>query len=253
MLTPRAWHNRFQQQAQWTQPLRLYLLERLRLRSARRMLEVGCGTGAVLSDLMAQTGARLYGIDLDLPRLLLAREVAPQAGLAAADGLRLPYATGAFDAVLCHFYLLWVADAPRALAEMARVTQPGGWVAALAEPDYGGRIDHPAPLAAIGEMQGRALARQGADGMMGRKLAGLFTRAGLKHVQTGVLGGEWGAPPAPEAWESEWAVLEEDLRGQIAPGELAELRQQDAAAWKNGERILYVPTFYAVGRVGEED
>lgn len=253
MLSPRAWHERFTQQARWTAQLREHLYGRTGLRAVRRVLEVGCGTGAVLSGLPAHTRAQIYGIDIDLPRLRVAQQAAPTFALAAADGLRLPFPDGAFDAVLCHFYLLWVGGAQRAVVEMARVTRPGGWLAALAEPDYGGRIDHPAPLAAVGQMQGRALARQGADPLAGRKLAGLFHAAGLVDVHTGVLGGEWGPPPEPEAWESEWAVLEEDLRGEISSEELRELRRLDAAAWQHGERILFVPTFYAIGRVEGEN
>ena len=252
MLSPQAWHRRFTQQARWTEQLRAYLYGRLDLPAARRVLEVGCGTGAVLSGLPAYTRSQIFGIDIDLPRLQVARQAAPAAALSAADGLRLPFPAGAFDAVVCHFYLLWMTDSARAAAEMARVTRPGGWVAALAEPDYGGRIDHPAALAELGQMQGRALARQGADPLAGRKLAGLFHAAGLVDVRAGVLGGEWGPPPEPEAWESEWAVLEEDLRGQVSSEELQELRRLDAAAWEHGERVLFVPTFYAVGMVGEK-
>lgn len=248
MLSPREWHERFRQQARWTAQLREHLYGRIGLRAARRVLEVGCGTGAVISGLPAYTRAQIIGIDIDLPRLQVARQAAPAAVLAVADGLRLPFPDGVFDAVVCHFYLLWMPDAARATAEMARVTRPGGWVAALAEPDYGGRIDHPPALARLGQMQGRALAGQGADPLVGRKLAGLFHAAGLVDIRAGVLGGEWGPPPEPEAWESEWAVLEEDLRGQVGAEELAELRRLDAAAWEHGERILFVPTFYAVGR-----
>lgn len=249
MLSPRAWHQRFSQQARWTARLRAYVFERLGLRDARRVLEVGCGTGAVLTDLAGLTGARRFGIDLDLPRLQLARGADPRARLAAADGLRLPFPGGAFDATLCHFYLLWVQDAPRAVAEMARVTRAGGWVVALAEPDYGGRIDYPPALEELGRQQTAALARQGADPLVGRRLGKLLTGAGLQNVQSGVLGGEWNAPPDSDAWASEWAMLEDDLRGQMSAEELRALREIDAAAWQHGERILFVPTFYAFGQV----
>jgi ubiquinone/menaquinone biosynthesis C-methylase UbiE len=43
------WHNRFLQQAGWTRDLRTYLFAQAGIERARRVLEVGCGTGAVLA------------------------------------------------------------------------------------------------------------------------------------------------------------------------------------------------------------
>jgi len=75
---------------------------------------------------------------------------------------------------------------------MRRVVKPGGWVVALAEPDYGGRIDYPDQLSALGWKQASALSAQGADTNAGRKLAGWLAETGLKGIQTGLLGGQWG-------------------------------------------------------------
>jgi len=74
---------------------------------------------------------------------------------------------------------------------MARITRPGGAVLALAEPDYGGRIDYPIKLAQMGKWQIESLRLQGADPLMGRKLATIFNSAGFDSVETGVLGGQW--------------------------------------------------------------
>jgi hypothetical protein len=46
----------------------------------------------------------------------------------------------------------------------------------------------------------------------------------------------------------EWQVLEADLEDTLAPARLADLRRIDAAAWEKGDRVLFVPTFYAWGR-----
>jgi cyclopropane fatty-acyl-phospholipid synthase-like methyltransferase len=43
------WHARYLQQARWTRPLREYLYGKAGVDSARRVLEVGCGTGALLA------------------------------------------------------------------------------------------------------------------------------------------------------------------------------------------------------------
>lgn len=211
------------------------------------MLEVGCGTGAILAGL--PVSAFRIGVDIDPAVLREARKHAPTAHLTCADALHLPLKPAAVDAALCHFMLLWVADPVQALREMRRVTRPGGVVIAFAEPDYGGRIDHPLELVELGRLQGQALQALGADPLAGRKLGAWFTRAGLADVQVGVMGGQWSAPPSEIEWHSEWTVLQADLAGQISTERLAELRALDSAAWAHGERILFVPTFYAWGRV----
>lgn len=242
---PSDWHARYLQQAGWTAQTRHYLFEKAGLSDSSRVFEPGCGTGAVLSDCMA---GFLAGIDWNFENLQVARRFVPRAHFSRANALSLPFPPAAFDACISHFFLLWV-DAERALSEMIRVTRPGGWIIALAEPDYGGRIDRPIELAELGRLQGQALEKQGADPLMGRKLAGLFARAGLQDVLAGVMGGEWGFRELDNGWEQEWAALDSDLAGLIQPEQLAELRRIDAAAWAHGERILFVPTFYAMGQV----
>jgi SAM-dependent methyltransferase len=179
----------------------------------------------------------------------LAQNSDPRGAFVAGDALSLPFRAHSFDLAYCHFLLLWVDDPIRSLAEMARVTDQGGLVLALAEPDYGARIDHPEPLAELGRLQREALAAQGTDPTIGRRLGELFSRAGLAVLETGLLGGKWSGAPPTESWQSEWQVLESDLQGRIDPSRLAELQRLDTAAWQRGERVLFVPTFYAVGQV----
>lgn len=246
--SPGEWHARFEQQAAWTEQVRGYLLGRMHLSAGERVLEVGCGTGAITARLNQATAGTIYGLDINTTFLRLAQRSDPETRFCAGDALRLPFASGSLAAAACHFVLLWLPDPGAALREMARVTRRGGAVAAFAEPDYGGRIDYPPALAELGQMQSAALRRQGAEPEMGRRLAGLFHEAGLTSVETGLLGGQWQGPPSPEQQESEWETLAADLEGQVAPERMAELRRVDAAAWAGGERVLFVPTFYAVGR-----
>jgi SAM-dependent methyltransferase len=244
-----SWHARFCQQAGWTHNLRQYLYGLAHLSETRRVLEVGCGTGAITTDLAACSPAAVHGLDLSLPHLLFARQQNAAAQFACGEALALPYASGAFDLTCCHFLLLWLPQPGAALAEMRRVTRKGGAVLALAEPDYGGRIDYPPELALLGQWQRDALRRQGADPEMGRKLGALLRQAGLQSVETGVLGGQWGAAPPSEARALEWAILRADLGPTVTPETLQKLQADDDAAWQRGERIMFVPTFYAWGRV----
>jgi len=241
------WHARFLQQARWTEQLRTYLLNKAGLGSAGRVLELGCGTGALLEDLPFR--GHVHGLDFNWDMLEQAAKNVPRACLTYGDGVLLPFAPAVFDLVYCHFVLLWVNDPARVLIEMRRVTHVGGAVLAMAEPDYGGRIDYPAKLSELGDWQIRSLRRQGADPEMGRKLAGLFTQAGLRQVETGVLGGQWQSDRLADDQGLEWQVLSEDLAGQVDPENIRKMKLLDKQARECGERVLFVPTFYAWGVV----
>ncbi len=244
MLSPQDWHERYLQQARWTSPVRRFLFQQASAPESQAVLEVGCGSGAILGEMREFFHTAVFGIDIDLGILRFARSLNQEYQVGCADGLHLPFLKAAFSMTCCHFYLLWVTHPLQAVREMARVTRPGGYIIAAAEPDYGGRIDYPEELAEPGRLQGEALRKQGADPMAGRKIKAVFHQAGLRNVQAGVLGGEWGEAPEPGFMESEWKMLASDL-GR----DLARLRALDFAAWASGERILYVPTFYAIGQV----
>ncbi len=247
-VNPQDWQARFTQQSRWTTEARRYLYQRTGLDRAHRILEVGCGPGVILGDLQSSIPTGVHGLDLRFDFLRLARSSAPTSPLTCGDALALPYADGSFDVCLCHYLLLWLQDPLQGLKEMRRVTRPGGSVVALAEPYYAGRIDYPDELAALGKLQAWALSSQGADPNLGQRLLALFHQAGLRRSRAGLLGGEWGQPVEPGFLESEWSMLEYDLNGRLPAQELALLQRQDEAAWQQGIRILYVPTFYAWGK-----
>jgi SAM-dependent methyltransferase len=239
--------RRFNQQATWTKALRQYLFQRTDLSPVSRILEVGCGTGAVLSTLPISQ-ARLHGLDIELDYLTLCKQNIPASTLVQGDAYSLPYASASFDLVYTHFLFLWLSRAEAALAEILRVTRPGGNILALAEPDYGGRIDYPDALVELGNLQTESLSRQGANVCTGRRLASEFNEAGLDDIQSGVLGGEWAHSAIPSNVQSEWVTLASDLVNLVSPDKLEHYRELDQEAWKQGSRVLFVPTFFASGR-----
>lgn len=239
------WHARFTEQVGWSADLRRYLYEQVNLSRWRRLLDVGCGTGALLPDFTGHPGLSSVGIDLDPARLTFAAGHCPEASFSQADALYLPFVDGAFDGALCHYLLLWVHQPVQALAEMARVVRTGGWVLALAEPDHSARIDWPEDLAALGERQTGALKRQGADIQAGRKLGGWLKAAGLELVENGILGGQWSGLARSAGME--WQVIGDDL--SLDENEMNHWRQRENEARAAGERTLFVPVFYAIGRV----
>lgn len=245
--TPADWHLWFTHQATWTQATRHWLYRQAGLAQARRVLEVGCGTGVIANE-VAGLGPATIGLDIDPAMLAAARHYAPGVHLLQGDAHALPFADGTFDVVLCHYLLLWLADPARAVQEMARVVRPGGAILACAEPDYGGRVDYPAELLPLGRLQATSLRRQGTDPEIGRRLGELFCAAGL-HTTVGVMAGQWTLPSPPDAaLAAEWTVLRQDLAGLATPEELDRWEAIDRQARQAGRRILFVPTFYAYGR-----
>ena len=240
------WHRRYLQQARWTRDLRAYLFKQAGLSSNSRTLEVGCGTGAVLSEL--PNLPELYGLDIDRAALTQCQVYVPTASLTQGNVLQLPYANHTFDIVYCHFLLLWVSDPLQAIFEMKRVAKTGAHILAFAEPDYTARIDKPSTLALLGQWQTESLRRQGADPSLGARLADLFFRAGIELIETGPIQNAESDPPSDD-WETEWAVIESDLTGFIPPDDIHQMKEQDQQARAGGERELHVPTYFAWGRV----
>jgi ubiquinone/menaquinone biosynthesis C-methylase UbiE len=240
------WHTRYTQQANWTRELRNYLFQQIGLKTAEPVLEVGCGTGAILEEIRIRS---LHGLDIQPASLMEARVHAPTASLTCGDALMLPYPNGCFDNVICHYLLLWVSDPLKALREMKRVTRQGGYVLALAEPDYSARVDEPAELSILGRWQAESLRRQGADPSLGRRLAELFYQTGIELVETGPIESQGIDALTSAERELEWAVLENDLAGFVPVEEVWRFKKIDESAWKHGERILHVPTYFAWGRV----
>ena len=134
--------------------------DELELNGAGRILEVGCGTGAVLRSLAARddfTGSAL-GIDHGNAFIEAARDFAQKEGVGGelefrvGDVHELELPDGGFDVAIAHTLLSHVTEPEAVLRELARVVRPGGTVAlfdgdyasltyAFADPDTGRRMD----------------------------------------------------------------------------------------------------------------
>lgn len=248
-------HRRYMEQAAWTAQLRAYLLKKAGLSAARRVLEVGCGTGVILHDIAnhysrgSSRTLALHGADLDAAALQACRRNEGSALLCCADARSLPYEGGVFDITLCHFLLLWVKPPIQALQEMRRVTRRGGYVMAMAEPDYSARIDKPDEFVQLGEWQRQSLIRQGADASIGSRLASLFRSGGLSITEAGTLGAWQLSEYTDKDALGEWEVLWDDLVSFVPESELRRLQALDLVARRGGERVLYVPTYFAYAQV----
>ena len=120
---------------------------------------------------------------------------------------------------------------------MVRVTRPGGAVIVAAEPDYGGRIDYPdLPLR---EWQLQALAGEGADPRLGRRLRALFALPAVREAEVGIMPGMWDLPQLTTEFDEEWALWARTLAGQVAAPELERVRAASWAAVEAGARLVH--------------
>ena len=108
-----------------------------RIRRGFRVLDLGCGTGypALLVAEAVGSNGEVIGLDLAEDMLAVARQKAGRLGMMnvrfqQADITALPFDDHYFDAVTSRFCLMFLPDIPKAVAEIARVLKPGGYLAA---------------------------------------------------------------------------------------------------------------------------
>ena len=155
-----------------------------------RLLEVGCGVGAVLGVLgEAFPGIELAGIDIEERQLDVARvhlaDLGLRADLRRADALELPYADASFDHVWMMWFLEHVPEPVAALSEARRVLVPGGALTAI-EVDYNTVWSSPASdvLDALFVAVAGAMDAAGRSDT-GTHLAGWIAEAGFAEVDPG--------------------------------------------------------------------
>jgi len=100
-------------------------------REGTKVLEIGCGEGGLLPDLLSFRLAAddLHGVDLDPARLAVARRRLPGCHFAEADAAALPFAGGSFDLVVASTVFSSILEQPlqaAVAAEVCRVLAPGG-------------------------------------------------------------------------------------------------------------------------------
>jgi ubiquinone/menaquinone biosynthesis C-methylase UbiE len=176
------------------------------LEPGTRLLEVGCGAGAVLAVLGQEfPGVRLTGVDVEAKQLEFARGHLERTGVDAtlvqADALALPFGDESFDHVWMMWFLEHIADPPGVLREARRVLVPGGAITAI-EVDYSTARAEPSTPAieALVRAMVQAMAVSGWSDA-GTRLPGWLHEAGFQEVDEG---------ERPFWWQ------DEDLPGQAS-------------------------------------
>lgn len=177
-----------------TKTHRAAALEGVEFEGIHKILDVGCGTGVVGSDLLRLIpSAQLVGIDLETSILQVAKKSIPEGSFAAGDAYNLPFSEASFDLVACQYVLQHLNQPTRTLAEMRRVTRPGGQVIIFEFDDRTGFSFPPAPreLQELFQAKVALIERRGGDRSIGRKLYHLLRTAGWTDIDVKIIPDIW--------------------------------------------------------------
>jgi SAM-dependent methyltransferase len=172
------------------------------VRHGQHVLDVGCGTGALVRELVARVGpGAVAAVDPSAPFVEATGERFPGVDVRQGSAEALPFADASFDVALTQLVVHFMADPVAGLTEMRRVTRPGGVVTASVWDHAGGQ----GPLGlfwrvarsldpGVRDESALAGAREG-------HLAVLFDEAGLRSIKSSSLVADLEHPSFESWWE----------------------------------------------------
>ena len=158
------------------------------VRVGQRALDVGCGPGALTAELVRRLGAEcVAAVDPSEPFVDAARARHPDVDVRLASAEDLPYVAGSFDIALAQLVVHFMTDQVAGLAEMKRVTEPDGVVAACVWDLAGGRAPLSVFWQAAHELDPAAEDESQRPGTRAGQLTELFSAAGLTGIEEAEL------------------------------------------------------------------
>ena len=168
----------------------------------QRVVDVGCGPGALTAELVARLGpGAVAAVDPSSSFVTAARERNPRADVRVAAAEDLPFGDHEFDAALAQLVVHFMADPVAGLREMARVTRPGGAVAACVWDHAGGQGPLGVFWRAVHELDPDARDESDLAGAREGHLAELFAAAELQEIEQTLLAVRVEHPSFDEWWE----------------------------------------------------
>ena len=197
---PADTYDRFM--GRYSVPLGPLLADYAGIAAGQRVLDVGCGPGALTGELVKRLGpASVCAVDPSEPFVAAARERNPGVTVRRAPAEELPFGDDEFDSALAQLVVHFMTDPVAGLREMARVTRPGGVVAACVWDHAGGR----GPLSlfwdAVHTLDTTVQDESHLAGAREGHLTELFREAGLHDVEDGLLSVTVEHPSFEEWWE----------------------------------------------------
>jgi SAM-dependent methyltransferase len=192
-------YNQFM--GRYSRPLASALVRHLGGRLRDRVADVGCGPGALTEVLLETAGiGEVVAVDPSRSFVTAARDRWGVPAV-AAQAERLPFADDAFGATLAQLVVHFMSDPVGGLREMARVTMPGGLIAASVWDHAGGHGPLSAFWRATRELDGAAPDESGLPGAASGQLATMASAAGWSDVLESQLTVEIEHPSFDQWWE----------------------------------------------------
>ena len=165
-------------------PLSPQMADLAGVESGQHVLDVGCGPGALTTELVERVGAsNVSAVDPSEQFVDAAHERHPGVDVRRAAAEHLPFTDDTFDVSIAQLVVHFMSDPVRGLSEMARVTRPGGVVCACVW-DFAGDQTPLTPFwTAARELDQGARDEAGLPGAGEGLLLELFAKAGLREVE----------------------------------------------------------------------
>jgi len=193
-------YNRFM--GGYSAPMAPQLATFASIATGQRVLDVGCGPGALTAELVRRLGPEaVSAVDPLEPFVAAAQQRHPGVTVQRAAAEHLPFGDRTFDAALAQLVVHFMADPVAGLREMARVTRTEGVVAACVWDHAGGKGPLGVFWEAVRELDPDAEDESQLAGAREGHLAELFGEAGLRDVEEGVLSVYVEHPSFEDWWE----------------------------------------------------
>jgi SAM-dependent methyltransferase len=172
----------------YSTPLAAVFCDFAQITDARRVLDVGCGPGALTAELVRRLGVEaVSAIDPSQPFVDAIRQRQPEVDVRQGEAQQIPFGDDEFDASLAQLVINFLPSPVDGIVEMARVTRTGGVVAACVWDHAGGHGALSRFWEAAKEFDAEVDDESGQTGSRHGDLANAFRDAGLNEVdETGI-------------------------------------------------------------------
>lgn len=167
----------------YSEPLAVKFAALLQVHRGQRVLDVGCGPGALTAVLAEQLGPEaVSAVEPSTSFVSAARARLPEVDIREGSAERLPFPDNGFDLALAQLVVHFMSDPEAGIREMARVTVPGGVVSACVWDHAGGLGPLSVFWRAVRDLDPAAQDESELPGAADGGLVDIFGRAGLGAI-----------------------------------------------------------------------